>query len=173
METVLNIRAAEMTALREKNRRLRRLLSEMRDIAAENDAMVLSLHRLSLLLIARRPDWQARAESLLRREWRAAECKIVVFARGDAALKTRAARLPAGGRADKHSMLADDSPSSVARRKPKPAADSNSDFAAHYHLPLRVGRQTKGLLALTLREAARGGDDDFCKRLAALLAAAL
>ena len=170
METVLNIRAAEMTALREKNRRLRRLLAEMRDIAAENDAMVLSLHRLSLLLIARRPDWQARAESLLRREWRAAECKIVVFARGDAALKTRAARLPAGGRADKHSMLADDSPSSAKR---KSAADSNSDFAAHYHLPLRVGRQTKGLLALTLREAARGGDDDFCKRLAALLAAAL
>ena len=170
METVLNIRAAEMTALREKNRRLRRLLAEMRDIAAENDAMVLSLHRLSLLLIARRPDWQARAESLLRREWRAAECKIVVFARGDAALKTRAARLPAGGRADKHSMLADDSPSSAKR---KPAADSNSDFAAHYHLPLRVGRQTKGLLALTLRETARGGDDDFCKRLAALLAAAL
>ena len=170
METVLNIRAAEMTALREKNRRLRRLLAEMRDIAAENDAMVLSLHRLSLLLIARRPDWQTRAESLLRREWRAAECKIVVFARGDAALKTRAARLPAGGRADKHSMLADDSPSSAKR---KPAADSNSDFAAHYHLPLRVGRQTKGLLALTLREAARGGDDDFCKRLAALLAAAL
>ena len=170
METVLNIRAAEMTALREKNRRLRRLLAEMRDIAAENDAMVLSLHRLSLLLIARRPDWQARAESLLRREWHAAECKIVVFARGDAALKTRAARLPAGGRADKHSMLADDSPSSAKR---KPAADSNSDFAAHYHLPLRVGRQTKGLLALTLREAARGGDDDFCKRLAALLAAAL
>ena len=170
METVLNIRAAEMTALREKNRRLRRLLAEMRDIAAENDAMVLSLHRLSLLLIARHPDWQARAESLLRREWRAAECKIVVFARGDAALKTRAARLPAGGRADKHSMLADDSPSSAKR---KPVADSNSDFAAHYHLPLRVGRQTKGLLALTLREAARGGDDDFCKRLAALLAAAL
>ena len=170
METVLNIRAAEMTALREKNRRLRRLLAEMRDIAAENDAMVLSLHRLSLLLIARRPDWQARAESLLRREWRAAECKIVVFARGDAALKTRAARLPAGGRADKHSMLADDSPSSAKR---KSAADSNSDFAAHYHLPLRVGRQTKGLLALTLREATRGGDDDFCKRLAALLAAAL
>ena len=170
METVLNIRAAEMTALREKNRRLRRLLAEMRDIAAENDAMVLSLHRLSLLLIARRPDWQARAESLLRREWRAAECKIVVFARGDAALKTRTARLPAGGRADKHSMLADDSPSSAKR---KPAADSNSDFAAHYHLPLRVGRQTKGLLALTLRETARGGDDDFCKRLAALLAAAL
>ena len=170
METVLNIRAAEMTALREKNRRLRRLLAEMRDIATENDAMVLSLHRLSLLLIARRPDWQTRAESLLRREWRAAECKIVVFARGDAALKTRAARLPAGGRADKHSMLADDSPSSAKR---KSAADSNSDFAAHYHLPLRVGRQTKGLLALTLREAARGGDDDFCKRLAALLAAAL
>ena len=43
----------------------------------------------------------------------------------------------------------------------------------YYHLPLRSGRKNVGLLTLAMRDEVRAGDDDFCRRLSALLAAAL
>ncbi|MGI9307504.1 MAG: hypothetical protein ACR2P5_09445 [Gammaproteobacteria bacterium] len=156
MGVILAMRAKE-EVLRGKNRSSRRETAAREDILRDNDATVAVLHRLSLLLIARKTGWQRQAEILLRRGFKAAECNIAVFGPRDA-LAVKASRLPAGGRAD-------DAPLSGAQKK----------AALYYHLPLKQGRRAAGLLTLAFRqkEHLREGDDIFCRRLAALLAAAL
>ena len=160
MGAVLDIRATEMAKLRDKNRRLRRQLSEIEEIIHDNDAMVLLMHRLSLLLIGRAKNWQGEAELLLRRGMKAAGCRIIVMAdnRAVAQLSGRISRLPAGGRAEQTPLVG--------------TADAD---AVYYHLPLKQGRKVLGAVIFSMRQAThlRPGDDDFCRRLAALLAAAL
>ncbi|MGU9951917.1 MAG: hypothetical protein ACNYPH_06400 [Gammaproteobacteria bacterium WSBS_2016_MAG_OTU1] len=160
MGEILNIRAAEITALREKNRHLRRRIADINNIAAENDAMIVLLHRLSLLLIARKKDWHADAELLLRRGFKAAACQITVLKRGDTVLNKKIAALPLGGRTDKEPLV-------VA------IGGATSGVKVYYHLPLRSARKNIGLLTFVMRNEVQAGDDDFCQRLSALLAAAL
>lgn len=159
MGTVLDIRAAEVSELRGKNRRLRRQLAEIEEIVRDNDAMVLLMHRLALLLIVRAPNWRGEAELLLRRGMKAAGCRIITIdGRADARLSSQISRLPAGGQ--------------VAE---KPLIDTVDSAAVYYHLPLKHGRKVKGAVIFSMRRAThlRPGDDDFCRRLAALLAAVL
>ena len=155
---VLSMRAAEMASLRDKNRRLRRRLAEMDAVIRDNDATVAMMHRLAVLLVARGGDWRARAELLLRRGMKAADARIDVLDDSADSLSAKVARLPAGGRADD-----------------SPLRDGAAKGALYYHLPLKDGRRPVGLLTLTLRQKRdfRDGDDDFCRRLAALLSAAL
>lgn len=155
-EAVLNIRAVEMSALRRKNRELRRQLSELEGILHDNDSAVTMLHRLALLLIARPAGWRGKCEELLRRGTNSAGCKIIVFGKSHAGLLGKAAKLPAGGRVDDLPFV------------------KVVESSVYYHLPVRAGSKTKGVVIFSMKRAAfREGDDDFCRRIAALLSAAL
>ena len=158
MGVVLNIRAQEAEALRGKNRVLRRRLAEREEIIRDNDAMVSILHRLSLLLVARESGWRGRAEELLRRGLKAAECAVIIFDRRHETLAGKASRLPAGGRISE-----------------TPLQGVASAGALYYHLPLKRGRRAAGLVILkfTPKNRFREGGDDLCRRIAELLAAAL
>lgn len=157
MSAVLNIRATEIASLRDKNRQLRRQIAEMESIIRDNDATVAMLHRLSALLIARESGWRAKAEQMLRRGMKSADARIHLLKSADP-LSAKVAKLPAGGRADE-----------------SPLCKTKTRGALYYHLPLKDGRRSLGLLILTLRQKQdfQDGDDDFCRRLSALLSAAL
>lgn len=158
MSAVLNIRATEISSLRDKNRSLHRRLVEMESVIRDNDAMVAMMHRLAVLLIARNDDWRTHAESMLRRGMKTAGAHIYLLQNSTDPLSTKIARIPVGGRADD-----------------SPLCDDVIKGALYYHLPLKNGRRAAGLLTLTLRQKRdfREGDDDFCRRLAELLSAAL
>lgn len=158
---VLSIRATEIASLRDKNRRLRRRIAEMESVIRDNDDTVTMMHRLSALLIARESGWRAQAELLLRRGLKAADADIYSLSSAADPLSAKIAKLPAGGRAD-------DSPL-------RQTAAAMTKGALYYHLPLKSGRRPAGLLTLTLRQKGdlRDGDDEFCRRLAMLLSAAI
>lgn len=158
MGAVLTMRATEMASLRDKNRRLNRRLAEMETVIRDNDATVTMMHRLAVLLIVREDGWRARAESLLRRGMKTAGAHIHLLKDSADPLSAKIARLPAGGRADD-----------------SPLCEGATKGALYYHLPLKNERRAAGLLTLTLRQKRdfREGEDDFCRRLAALLSAAL
>ena len=158
MGVVLTLRAQEMETLRGKNRRLRRRLAGLEEIARDNDAMVSMLHKLSLLLVARKSGWREEAELLLRRSLKAADCSIVVFGRRHEPLSAKTARLPAGGR--------------VSETPLRGVAETG---ALYYHLPLKHGRKAAGLVILKFlpKNRFREGGADLCRRTAELLAAAL
>lgn len=155
---VLSIRATEIASLRDKNRQLRRRIAEMESILRENDATVAMMHQLSQLLIVRQRGWCARAETLLRRATKSAGAHIFVLKNAADPLSAKISRLPAGGRADN-----------------SPLSAKTTKGALYYHLPLKHGRRPLGLLTLTLRKKSdlQDGDDEFCRRLAVLLSAAI
>lgn len=163
MSDVLNIRAKEMASLRDANRRLRRRISDMEATATGNDKMILAMHRLALLLIAREGDaesdgWRVRAGEILRRGFGSAACIVLLADDMTAPARARASKLPAGGASSSSSL------SARARKAP-----------LYYHLPLRRGRKTLGAAEFAMRRTddLREGDDALCRRLAELLAAAL
>lgn len=158
MGTVLDIRADEMSKLRDRNRRLRERLTELESILHDNAAMLDAMHRLSILLIAREKDWISRAESILRRGLGANAAEIFIVRATNKTLSAQIARLPVAGRAD-------DSPLRAESEK----------GALYYHLPLKKGKRVKGLLTLSFRRKAalRGDDDELCRRIGAMLSAAL
>ena len=51
---IVEIRAREISSLRRQNRALRAELSSLRERAGENDAALMVLHKLALLLAGRR-----------------------------------------------------------------------------------------------------------------------
>ncbi|MDM5147723.1 hypothetical protein NQX30_04995 [Candidatus Persebacteraceae bacterium Df01] len=158
MAQSLDIRAREITTLREKNRLLQRQLTDARNIAADNDAIVTMMHDVSLLLIRRDTEWLQKTETLIRRGMKAGSCRIMIFNNDMKALATKTARLPAGGRADK-----------------LPLDNSAAKTEGYYHLPLKRGRKAVGLVILTTLSGKKfsAGDDTFCRRLAQLLAAVI
>lgn len=160
MSAVLTMRANEMASLRDANRRLTRRIAEMEAIVRDNDSTITMMHRIALILVARERGWRERAEKLLQRGMKTAGAHIYAPEPdndgGDIAKKI--ARLPAGGRADDRALC-------------KEAKKG----ALYYHLPLKNGRRVAGLLTLTLkhRRDLMEGEDEFCRRLASLLALAL
>ena len=158
MGTVLDIRADEMARLRARNRRLREQLNEIESILHDNAEMVDAMHRLSILLIAREKDWITRAESILRRGLGANAAEIHVVRATNKTLSAQIARLPVAGRADDAPLRA-----------------NVGKGALYYHLPIKEGRRVKGLLTLSFRRktALRSGDDELCRRIGAMLSAAL
>ena len=161
MGTVLDIRAKEMAHLRDTNRQLQTRLTTLENIVRDNDALVETLHRLSVLLIARADGWRGKAELLLRRGTKASAADIYICSSAfaeHAGLVKKIMRLPAGGRADE-----------------VPLVGQTATGATYYHLPIKTGRAVTGLLTLSFRQKAllRDGDNHFCLRLAALLSAAI
>lgn len=166
---ILEIRAREMTALRRHNRALRTELAALRDRAGENDATLMTLHRLALLLAARAGlgreprAWTATAEALLARKLcgRGGFCRVAYFAPGqDSALRRMAAKLPMEG---------------YAGDAPPPGMEKLTGMRSYCAAPLRRGRTTVGALLLAARAAELFPPDasrDFLRRLAQLLTAA-
>ena len=174
---IVEIRAREISALRRQNRALRAELSALRDRAGENDATLMTLHQLALLLAengGRKRDprkWAAEAEILLARRLCGprGRCRIFYFGRtggktggkGEAAALKRAAMKM---RLDGHA--GDSPPAGTA------AVDGMRSYCA---APLRRGRETTGMMLLSSRRAGAFPPDasrDFLRRLAQLLAAA-
>ena len=183
MGAIIDIRAADRKALRDKNRDLRRALADIEDIVRDNDATVTLLHELALLLIARRSDWRQCTEKLLRRGMQAANCQVIVFNKNHVALAKAAKRLPIGGCSLEYPLLEGDNKSvqtaksaksTKAAKTAKSGKPAKVKTSAYYHLPLRRAGKTLGLLVLTMPQSAlRDGDDALCRRLSALLGAAL
>lgn len=185
MGAIIDIRAADMKALREKNRALRRALADIEGIVRDNDTTVALLHELALLLIARRRDWRQRAEKLLCRGMQATTCQIMVFNKTHAALAKATKRLPIGGCSLEGMLLENGNLSTPAVKTKKSTVAKTAKTAknnkttkvktpVYYHLPLRRANKMHGLLILTMRQSAmRDGDDTLCRRLSALLVAAL
>lgn len=166
---ILNIRAREISALRRQNRALRAELESLRDRAGENDATLMILHKLALLLaekagVKKSPrGWAAEAERLLARGLcgRGGWCRAAYFSPGrDSALRRSAAKL----RADGH-----------AGETPPPGMEPVAGMRSYCAAPLRRGRETVGVLLLAARGEGVFPPDasrDFLRRLAQLMAAA-
>ena len=166
---IVEIRAREMSALRKQNRALRAELDSLRDRAGENDATLMVLHKLALLLAEKAGAkkhpraWVGDAETLLARGLcgRGGFCRAAYFSPGlDSPLRRTAAKLRADG---------------YAGDAPPPEMDAVDGMRSYCATPLRRGRETVGVLLL----AARGEEvfppdasRDFLRRLAQLLAAA-
>ena len=190
---ILEIRAKEISALRRQNRSLRAELSALRDRAGENDATLMTLHNLALLLAenggyGRNPrEWVAEAEALLARRLcgRGGRCRVRYFGweRGGRSGKggggDRGGKGEGGGggiadlqRAAKKMRLeghAGDAPPRGAE------AMADASLRAFCAAPLRRGRETVGLVLLASRRTEAFPPDasrDFLRRLAQLLAAA-
>lgn len=158
---LLNIRAREITDLRRRKRELTALLADMEKNAYANDKILLTLHRLALLLIGKPANWQPQAETLLKKGLSLPYCRLMVFSRRDAALAAACARLPAGGRAANEALAG-----TAACRGAK----------RYFHLPLKNGRRAIGVLIFASKKADAFPDEaarDFSLRLAELLSAAL
>ena len=166
---IVEIRAREMTALRKQNRALRAELESLRDRAGENDATLMVLHNLALLLAEkagakRHPRvWVTDAEALLARGLcgRGGFCRAAYFSPGrDSALRRTATKLRADG---------------YAGESPPPEMESMEGMRSYCAAPLRRGRETIGILLLAARGEAVFPPDasrDFLRRLAQLMAAA-
>ena len=158
MVATLDMQAKQMRQLRRKNEQLKQQLEDIHEITRDNDAMVAMLHRLALLLLAREDDWVTPAQALLKRKLKISECHIMIIS-DNKSLATQIMRLPMGGRLDKIALC--------------PHITQTAAKHGYYHLPLRRDRRAKGLLTLTLSQPLKQGADDFCRRLAELLSAAL
>ena len=158
MDKPLDIGAKEIVGLRRVNRKLRQRLTEIENIIHDNDVMLSMLHHIALLLLHRPQDWPQRAETLMRRGMKVSGCRLMVFSASDKTTAAQTARLPAGGK-----------PAQTPLDPKAPKA------AVYYHLPIKQGRQAVGLITFSTRQDKDfiRGDDEFCRRLAQLLAAAL
>ncbi len=160
-DDVLDIRADEVARLRSALREVRARIKKFAVLAEENDGIVKAMHKLSLLLLARKPNaqWRGAAEKLLARGLpRVAHCRIVVVAEMTAAQKSKAARLPAGG------------------KNGADAAFAKDGFASAYSLPLKSGRELRGLALFYARKKDAfppSAASDFALQLGQLLAAAM
>ena len=170
---IVEIRAREISALRRQNRALRAELSALRDRAGENDATLMTLHQLALLLAenggrGRDPrKWAPEAETFLARRLCGPRggCRIFYFGRtggkGEAAELKRAAMKM---RLDGH-----------AGDSPPPGTAAVAGMRSYCAAPLRRGRETTGMMLLSSRRQGAFPPDasrDFLRRLAQLLAAA-
>ena len=156
---LIDIRANEIAQLRDNARQLEDILSDMEHIARTNDRILLGLHKLSLLLIAKPANWQKDAVALLTKQFALPHCALVVFTPKQAALAKTAGRLPLGGRGDD---------------EPLPGTKAVGGMKRYFHLPLRKGKRTCGLLIFASKKAdAFPNEDarDFMRRLAELIAA--
>ena len=166
---IVEIRAREISALRRQNRALQAELSALRDRAGENDATLMTLHKLALLLAAKAGErkspraWAGEAEEMLAKALcgRGGHCKIAYFPAGaDSELKRAASRLRADGYAGEVAPAGIESPAGMR---------------SYCATPLRNGRETIGVIALSSRKPDLFPPDasrDFLRRLAQLLAAA-
>ena len=157
----IDLRAREIAKWRKEAQSLMDKLTVLEEIAATNDDLLLTLHRLSLLLIRKKGDWRADGEALLKKQLSVSVCEWRIFGTSDTAAIKVCAALPVGGKAVQTPLL-----------KPKTAIAVKS----YFYLPIRKGRKTAGVLILAARKKGvfvEDGDYDFTRRLAALLSAVL
>lgn len=167
MAALLDIRAREISALRGRARELGETLAVVERNARENDRILLAMHRLAVLLIAKPVDWRAQAAALLQKQFALSFCEVVVFggAEGaEAALRRAAMRLPLGGRAGDAPLVGGG------------GGVAEGGLRRFFYVPLRKGGETVGVVAMASRRADAFPADaarDFSRRLAELLAAAV
>ena len=160
MPGVIDIRASEISELRRSLRKSKKRLADINAAARDNDAILGALHKVALLLVARKRGWQTDAEKTLARALPGvSRCRIVAAVEMSAPQKQKAARLQKSGGAN----LPDD-------------AFAVAGLPSAYTLPIKKGRALCGLLILYARKKdafAAEGDSDFVLRLAELLAEAM
>ena len=158
---LIDIRSREIAQLRENSRQLMAALAEMEKIARSNDRILLALHKIALLLIAKPRNWQAQVTQVLKKQFNLPHCKLQVFTAAQSAQAKVVAHLPAGGK---------------GMDKPLRDADAVAGAKRYFYLPLKQGSSTRGVLIFSSKKAGDFPDDearDYMRRLGELLAAAL
>ena len=159
---LIDIRSREITRLRRSKRELALLLEEIETIANANDALLLTLHKLALLLISKPANWQTQAAALLKKGFSLPYCDLLIFSKAPLpALVKRAQRLPASGKAFDNA-LADSKEYTGAKR--------------YFYLPIKKEGRIVALLVFASKQAdafPAVAAYDFTRRLSELLAAAL
>lgn len=158
---LIDIRSREISQLRENSRQLMAALAEMEKIARTNDRILLTLHKIALLLIAKPRNWQAQVTSVLKKQFNLPHCQLLTFPSAQDTLARSAARLPLGGK---------------GLDAPLPGSTPVTGAKRYFYLPLKQGQRIRGLLVFSSKKAGDFPDNearDFMRRLGELLAAAL
>ena len=158
---LLDTRAEEVAQLRESIRTLTATLTEIEDNARANDRILLTLHKIALLLIQKPKDWQTETTALLKKQFSVLHCQLYLFDKQSATLASASTRLPAGG---------------SASNLPLTETTAQQGAKRYFHLPLKKASKTIGVLVFASKKADAFPDNaarDFSRRLAELLSAAL
>lgn len=156
---IIDIRSKEIADWRKKTRELAGTLAALEKTANANDKILLTLHKVALVLIAEPTGWADKVETLLIKNLNISACRLVIFSTPPPAklVKTLGTK-----------GTVSDKPISTELQIP--------NAKSYFYLPLKKHRLLLGVLVFADKKANAFPADaanDFALRLAEMISARL